>query len=227
MAVRARLEQRRAAAAAGAVDGRARRVADRPHVVAVDDRGGDPVRVRAAGDVRSRRHLLHRRELAVEVVLAHEHDGQRRDLREVQALVEVRLVGGAVAEERDRDVAGALRRQRGAGRGADRPADDAEAADQAVLEVDDVHRAGAPAADAGRAAEHLGGEPLGVGAERQRVAVAAVGAGDPVAVGERRADADRDRLLARRTGASCRAPRRAGRAGGSPPRTAGSAASGA
>ena len=75
-------------------------------------------------------------------------------------------------------------------------ADDAEAAHQAVLEVDDVHRSRAAAADAGGAAEHLGHQPLGVGAGRERVAVAAVGAGDPVARLERGADADRDRLLA-------------------------------
>ena len=62
-------------------------------------------------------------------------------------------------------------------------ADDPEAADHPVLEVDDVHRARAAAADAGRAAEHLGDELLRVGAGREAVAVAAVGAGDPVARG--------------------------------------------
>ena len=89
-----------------------------------------------------------------------------------------------------------LRRERRAGGRGDAAADDPEAADEAVLEVDDVHRAGAPAADAGRAAEHLGGQRLGLGALGERVAVAAVGAADVVVGLERHADADRDRLLA-------------------------------
>ena len=51
---------------------------------------------------------LHRRVLAVAVVLADEHDRQVEHLREVEALEEVRLVRRAVAEVRDRDRAGAL-----------------------------------------------------------------------------------------------------------------------
>ena len=89
-----------------------------------------------------------------------------------------------------------LARDAGAERGGDRTADDPVAADQSMLEVDHVHRAGAPAAHAGGAAEHLGDQRLGVGALGQRVAVTAIRAGDPVVVVERHADADGDGLLA-------------------------------
>ena len=63
-------------------------------------------------------------------------------------------------------------------------------------EVDHVHRARAPAAHAGLAAEQLGHQRLGVDAQGQRVAVPAVGPGHPVSVGEHAAHADRARLLA-------------------------------
>ena len=84
---------------------------------------------------------------------------------------------------------------RRAGGGGDAAAHDAEAADEAVLEVDHVHRPGAAAADPGGAAEHLGRERLGIGALRQGVPVAAVGPGHVVVRLERRADAHRDGLL--------------------------------
>ena len=94
------------------------------------------------------------------------------------------------------DPALALGGERGAGGGGDAAADDPEAADQAVLDVDHVHRPGPPAAHAGGAAEHLGDQRAGVGALGERVAVAAVGAGEVVVGLERRADADRHGLLA-------------------------------
>ena len=110
--------------------------------------------------------------------------------------MEVALVRRAVAEHRDRDPALALGGERRAGGGGDAAADDAEAADEAVLDVDHVHRARPPAAHAGGAAEHLGDQRVGVGALGERVAVAAVGAGEVVAGLERRAHADRHGLLA-------------------------------
>ena len=125
----------------------------------------------AGGDAR------HRRELAVEVVLADVHDRQVEDLREVQALVEV-APGSTAPSPKNATATLPWRCAEiaGAGGGGDAAADDAEAADEPVLEVDHVHRARAAAADPGRAPEHLGRERLGVGALRERVAVAAVGA---------------------------------------------------
>ena len=65
----------------------------------------------------------------------------------------------------------------------------------AVVEIDHVHRAGAAAVDAGRAAEQLGEQRLRARARGRAVAVAAVGAGDAIAGSERAREADRDRLL--------------------------------
>src|SRR3954470_3200066 len=185
-AVGHRLDELRALAAARALDRFGGGLAHLPHVVAVDGDRRDAERGRAVGDLAGG-DVLVGGELAVAVVLAHEHDRQVEDLREVQALVEVAVVGGAVAEERDRDgaLAGPLERESDAGGGGDAPADDPEAADQAVLERDDVHRAGAPAVDAGRPAEQLVHQRLGVDAERERVAVAAVRARHAIGLRER------------------------------------------
>ena len=194
-AVHHHLEEHRAATCPCAL-GRAQRSGSRrPHVHAVDALVGDVEALDACADL-ARGDLLHRRELAVEVVLAHEDGRQREHAREVEALVEVGLVRRALAEVRDGDVARALERQRGAGRRGDRAADDAVAADQAVLEVDHVHRAGAAAADAGGAPEQLVQQALRRGSDGERVAVAAVGARDAVVGGEHAADARRRRLLA-------------------------------
>ena len=67
--------------------------------------------------------------------------GRLKHLREVQALEEVRLVRRAVAEIRDSDSAGGAERDRGARGGGDAAADDAVAAQDAVVGVDDVHGA--------------------------------------------------------------------------------------
>ena len=82
------------------VDRLARGGAHRPQVVAVD-RSRPAWRRRRRGAAMSAPAVTcgHRRELAVEVVLADEDDRQALDRGHVQALVEVGLVGGAVAEE--------------------------------------------------------------------------------------------------------------------------------
>ena len=91
-------------------------------------------------------------------------------------LVEQALAERAVAEEADRDLAGAalLGRERGAGRDPGRAADDRVRAEVAVGVVGDVHRAALAAAVAGLLAEQLGEHPADVGALGQAVAVAAV-----------------------------------------------------
>jgi hypothetical protein len=91
------------------------------------------------GDAPAGGDLGHGRELAVQVVLADEHEWQLVDDGEVHALVEVAVVGGAVAEEGDRYPPLALSRKRGAERRGDAAADDPRAKHQAVLEVDHVH----------------------------------------------------------------------------------------
>jgi hypothetical protein len=170
----------------------------REQVVAVHDARRDPIGGPSSRDVTAGGDLLHRRELAVEVVLADEHRGQLEHPREVEALVEVALVARPVAEERHGHPAGALGREGGPGGRRDAASHDAEAADQPVLEVDHVHRSRSSAADAGGAAEHLRGKRLRVGALGERVPVSPVGAGHVIMGLEREADADRHGLLARR-----------------------------
>ena len=89
-----------------------------------------------------------------------------------------------------------LRGERRAGGGRDRAADDAEAADQPLLERDDVHGAAAAAVRAGLPTQELGQERRLVDAEGERCAVTAVRGGNGVARDEHVADADRHRLLA-------------------------------
>ena len=79
--------------------------------------------------------------------------------------------------------------------GTPRP-DDAVGAQHAQVQVGDVHRAALAVAVARRAAQELGVHALGVAALGDEVAVAAMGAGDVVVLGEEGADAHADRLLA-------------------------------
>ena len=111
--------------------------------------------------------------------------------------MEVPLIRRAVAEERDRHPALALRRDPGAGRCSDAAADDSEAAHETVLEIDHVHRPRPAAADPRDAAEHLGRQRLGISSLRERVPVSAVGPGHVVVRLERRANPDGDSLLPR------------------------------
>src|SRR5581483_1433182 len=129
-AVRERLDERRSLAAADGLERSPRRLAHGPQVVAVDDLRRQLERLDAADRV-PRRHVLRARVLAVDVVLADVQGGKREDARDVEALVEVRLVDGAVAEEGDGDAAGVAQREGGSGRGRDAAADDPVAAEQA------------------------------------------------------------------------------------------------
>ncbi len=106
----------------------------------------------------------------------------------------------AVAEERDRDVrlAAQLEGQRRAGDGGEPAADDGVRSDEPVLDVVQVHGAAVAAAASFDLAVELRHELVRVHALRQRMRVRTVGRGDDVAVLERAADADRDRLLADR-----------------------------
>ena len=192
-----RLQERRPGARARVLHRALRRLAHRPHVHAVDGLRPQPQRLGAGPDLPGG-HVLDRRELHVAVVLAHEHGRELEHAREVQALGEVGLIGRALAEEGDRDVAGAppLEGEGRAGGGGDRSADDAEAPDQPMREVDHVHGARAARAHARLAAEQLGHQRLGVDPEGQRVPVPAVRPGHAIGVRQNAAHADRPRLLA-------------------------------
>src|SRR4051794_40925853 len=68
------------------------------NVHAVGSGGGDLKGLGARKKIPASRHFLPRRELTVSVVLTDEHDRELEDLREVQALMEVAMVCGTLAE---------------------------------------------------------------------------------------------------------------------------------
>ena len=142
---------------------------------------------------------LAERRLGVAVVLDHEDDGQVPRRGEVQALQERALVGAAVAGEGDRDLVGVpdLGGQADAADQRRAAADDAVGAEHPFRQVGDVHRAALAVAEAVALAVDLGHHALDVAALGDRVAVAAMRAGDVVVGAEVGADAGRDRLLAR------------------------------
>ena len=92
------------------------------------------------------------------------------------------LPGRAVAEERDRRLAGPAQRrgQRRAAGVRDPGADDPVAAEDVEREVGDVHRAAEPLAVARPLPEHLGHHPAEVGAGGDQVPVRAVVADEVV-----------------------------------------------
>jgi hypothetical protein len=109
-------------------------------------------------------------------------------------------VGRAVAELAQHDAVGAgvVERERRADRDRQVPADDAPAAEEAPVDVEQVHRAAVAAGDAGRLAEQLGHHAGRLGADRQRRAVVAVAREQVVGLAERLDGADVGRLLADR-----------------------------
>ena len=134
------------------------------------------------------------------VVLADEDGGDLPELREVERLVERADVRRAVAEERDRDarLVAELEGERGADDRGQAAADDGVRAEVPALDVVQVHRAAVAVRAALELAVELGHDLVRVRALGERVAVRAVGRGEDVALLERVADADGDRLLADR-----------------------------
>ena len=195
--VRQALEEERAAAGARRLEVASERVPHGDDVVPVDGVALDLVgrdHVAHALDVRVRRA---RRELREAVVLADEDERQLPERREVDGLVEVAGLHRAVAEEDDRDRVLALlpRGQGTSERERDVAADDAGRAHEAVLHVDEVHRAAEPAAQPAVAPHQLGHRPLQRRALRDRVTVRAVPGVDGVVVPQLRAHGRGDALL--------------------------------
>src|SRR6516164_4676457 len=193
------LDERRAAAAAGAGDRLAGRLVHGEEVEAVDDHARHAEPGRAVGDVVAGHRPGTGRGLGVTVVLGDEDGRQVPHAGQVHGLQRGALVAAAVAEERDADPAGALElgRQRGPADQRRPAADDAVGAEHALGQVGDVHRAALAVAAAGLAAVDLGHHLPDVYAFGDAVAMAAVRAGDGVAAVEVDADADRRGLLAR------------------------------
>ena len=198
--VRLRLHQRGAVTPAGSRNGPGDRLVDRDHILPVHGHAGDAVARGAHRHIGHGHHDAGRAQLAVAVVLAQEHDRQRPDRGQVEALVERALVGRAVAEEAQRHpvVALQLRAERGAGRDRQARADDAGLAEAADAEVGQVHGAAQPGVDAGGLAHELGEQAVRAGALADRVPVRPVVAHHVVVVAQRHARPDDRRLLAHR-----------------------------
>ena len=227
VAVGERLEQGRAALLARLADPLGDALAHRDHVHPVDPLAGDAVALRLLREVGLGRVALDRGSHPVEVVLDQEEDRQLPERRQVHRLAEVAGVGGAVAEHADGDRVFALvvGGEREAGGDRQVAADDPVAAHEALLAVEDVHRAAAAAAGPVDPAEQLRHHPLRVGAAGDRVAVGAVGADQVVLLAHHRGRADDRRLLADREVEEAARPWPAGTAGRPPPRSGGSAPS--
>ncbi len=197
MAVGHAFDEGRAATGTGAVRRLGGGFVDRLDVVAVDLHRRHLVALGPLDQVLVGRRVVDAGELAVEVVLADEQDRQLPDLGDIHRLVEGADIGRAVAEEGRRELAAAIElgRDAGADRNRQAAADDAEGADQALVDVGEVHRAADAAADTRCAAEQLGERRLGIHAAGDADAVAAIGVADIVILAEHDAGARRDRLL--------------------------------
>src|SRR5439155_2097325 len=144
------------------------------------------------------RRARHRRTHGVAVVLDHIDHRELPQLRHVEALVDLALVGRAVAEigEADEIIAAVA-----VGEGKPRPerdlgADDAMAAVEILLHAEHVHGATLALGIAAAAAGEFGHHAVGFHAAGQHVAVVAVPGYDLVALLQGHLHADHDRLLA-------------------------------
>ena len=137
---------------------------DRAHVHAVDLLAGNAERDAALREIGLRRGALDRGAHGVAVVLDDVDDRQLPELGHVEALVDLALVGRAVAEigQRDVVVAAVLVGEGEAGAERDLRADDAVAAVEVLLVGEHVHRAALAARIAAAAAGQLGHDALGV-----------------------------------------------------------------
>ena len=131
------------------------------------------------------------------VEFAHIHHRQVIGGGDVESFVEHALMGGAIAEEGQRDSAVflVLGAERGAGGQRDARTHDAVGAQDTQVGVSDVHGAALALVGTGGLAVQLRHHGLGVHALGDAVAVAAVGAGDVVIGIQRRAAANRHRFL--------------------------------
>src|SRR5262252_4225292 len=192
------LDGARAAAGAGALDRLARRFVDGEEVGAVDLYARQAEAARAAGDVLAADRVVMAGALAVAVVLEYEDGGQPQHDGKVHRLEGRALVRSAVAGEGDRDVlrSKGLRRQCRAAHQRRTAAHDSVGPQHAAVEIGDVHRTALAAAQAAVPGKQLLHHRLDVAALGDAMAMAAMGAGDVVAVAEVHAHADRRGFLA-------------------------------
>ena len=149
-------------------------------------------------EVGGRRRALYRRAHRILVVLDDEHDGQLPQLRHVEGLVHLALVGGAVAEvgEAHAVVAAILVGEGETRRRAARRRRRCRGRRRSRLGREHVHRPALALRAAVAAPGQLGHDGLGVHADGERVAVVAISGDHLVARLKRHLHADDDRFLA-------------------------------
>src|SRR3954451_7805289 len=157
------------------------------HVHAVAARTGHAVALGLLRKIRDGGVTLEGRAHPELVVDHHEHNGQLPERSHVHRLAEGALVGGAVTEHAHHGVVGALvvALQRHAGGERQVAAHDPVAAEEAALDVEQVHRPAATVRAAVHAAEQLGHHRVRMSAARNRLAVLAIGGEQVVAVAHR------------------------------------------
>ena len=198
----------------------------RAHIHAVDLLAGNVEGGAALGKIGLRRRARHRRAHGVAVVLDDVDHRQLPQLRHVEALVDLALVGGAVAEigQADEVIAAIAVGEGKAGAERHLRADDAVAAVEILLLAEHVHGAALALGIAAAAAGQFGHHALGFHAAGQHVAVVAVAGDDLIALLQRHLHADDDGFLADIEMAEAADQRPCRRAGRPFPRSGGSAA---
>ena len=171
---------------------------DVEHVHAVAARAGHAKALGLERQVGYRRMTVERRAHPELVVDDQEDDRQLPERGQVHRLAEGALVGGAVAHHREDRVVGleVVAGERDAGRQRQAAADDAVAAEEAPLPVEQVHRAAAALRAAVDAPEQLRHDGVRMSSARERLAVLAVGRHQVVGFRERLCGADDRGLLA-------------------------------
>src|SRR3984957_4418148 len=170
----------------------------RTHVHAVDLSAGNVERQAALGEVGLRRGAQDRGAHGIAVVLDDIDHGELPQLRHVEALVDLALVGGAVAEIGQRDaVVAAIFVGKGQ-TGAERHlgCDDAVPAIKILVAGEHVHRAALALGIAAAASGQFRHHALGVHAASQHVAVIAIAGDHLIAVFLGQFHADDDGFLA-------------------------------
>ena len=198
IAVGLHLDQHRPLAGAAVGDRLLRRGIDLLDIHAVDLDAGDAEGLAPLVEFGAGLGPFDRGAHGVLVVLDHEHGGQLPQARHVEGFVDLALVGRTLTEEDHRDVVAlaVLVGKGDAGAERDLGADDAVAAVEALLQVEDVHRSALALGDAAGATGQLGHDGLGRHAADQRVAVAAVAGDDRILGPDGVIDADNDGFLA-------------------------------
>jgi hypothetical protein len=198
IAIGLHLEDRRPLAGARIGYGALAGLLDGQHAHPVDRLAGDAIGVAPLKQVGRRRGAFDRRAHGVFVVLDDVDDRQLPQGGHVEALVDLALVDGTVAEIGQADVLGAAVLMGEGDAGAERHlgADDAVAAVEILLLAEHVHGAALALGIAAAASGEFSHHALGIHPAGEHVAVVAIAGDNGILAGDRRLHADDDRLLA-------------------------------